>query len=396
MRKKVLMVSLAAAFALSALGCEQEPDDGPEERVLRGSLEESLAWLGTSGNPRDGSTYTIELTANATSGSFRLGTSGNWRPDDGVREIPIYGRNNSGPFIRLTLILTGGGSEKTITFTSTSEDGMAGIFFNIGGRFILDKNITLVNGGVSSENSVYGGDVEMRAGAKIIGGGVFADNFTMSGGEISGNTNGSGVSVYSNGTLTGGEIHGNGSGVSSSGNFTMTGGKIYGNRCGVSSSSTFTMKGGEIYDNEASSTSSAYGGGVYVHNGSIFTMSGGQIYNNKVISTSSFAYGGGVYANSGSIFTMSGGQIYNNTAKGNTSSAGGGVYLRKSSDGSGKFTKTGGEIYGNKVKTTADADQTARGHAAAIMTATYTLEKKRDADAGASINLDSTTATNWE
>jgi hypothetical protein len=90
------------------------------------------------------------------------------------------------------------------------------------------------------------------------GGGVYIDhgNFTMSGGEISGNTigsNGDGGGVYSN----------------------------YGN---------FTMSGGEISLNDAPT----YGGGVYINNGN-FTMSGGAIYGGDSPLGNTSNYGSAAY-----------------------------------------------------------------------------------------------------
>jgi hypothetical protein len=112
--------------------------------------------------------------------------------------------------------------------------------------------------------------LELRSGAisdnrnsDIRGGGVYvySGSFTMSGGEISGNS-----SVY----VGGGVYVGTGS-------FTMSGGKISGNLSvgggGVYvSDGTFTMSGGEISGNSSSS-----GGGVYVVSNSSFSKSGGGI-----------------------------------------------------------------------------------------------------------------------
>ncbi|MDR0584697.1 MAG: hypothetical protein LBG57_10175, partial [Treponema sp.] len=96
--------------------------------------------------------------------------------------------------------------------------------------------------------------------------------------------------------------------------------------------------------------------------------------------------GGGVYVDG--TFTMTGGTIRDNTARHN----GGGVYIA-----GGSFTKTGGTIYGDTNTThTAGADEntslTGNGHAVYIGAG----PKKRNADAGSSVNLDSATADNWE
>jgi parallel beta-helix repeat protein/predicted outer membrane repeat protein len=88
--------------------------------------------------------------------------------------------------------------------------------------------------------------------------------------------------------------------VDSSGTFTMSGGEISGNTAsyyggGVYVSGTFTMSGGEISGNTASSTS---GGGVYVYG--TFTMSGGEISGNTA--SGSGGYGGGVCVSSSGTF----------------------------------------------------------------------------------------------
>ena len=132
---------------------------------------------------------------------------------------------------------------------------------------------------------------------KGIGVYVSGGTFTMTGGEISGNTGGSyggGVYVYDGTfTMTGGEISGN---ASDSG-----GGGVY-----VDSNSTLTMNGGEISGNSAKEQ----GGGVYVDYNSALTMNGGEIANNKA--TGENGFGGGVYCIG--TFNMSNGTITGNTA----------------------------------------------------------------------------------
>jgi hypothetical protein len=176
----------------------------------------------------------------------------------------------------------------------------------------------------------------------------------MSGGaKISGNTGG-GVDV-------------------SSGSFTMSGGEISGNTGGLGggvyvSSGSFTMSGGEISGN----TDSSSGGGVYVSGGGSFTMSGGEISGNTA---SSGLSGGGVFVWGGS-FEMSGGEI-----SGNTSSSGGGVYVNE-----GTFTKTalGGVVYGS------DAPEGLRNNAGGNGDAVYNYNggKSRNRTIGASEAFD--------
>ena len=157
---------------------------------------------------------------------------------------------------------------------------------------------------VSEEGYLYN-----CGGGVVVSGGTF----TMTGGNIAGNT-GSGGGVY----------------LSKDGAFTMKGGSITGNSTtnlggGVFVDfGTFTMEGGDIADNDASD-----GGGVFVNSG-IFTMKNGDITGNTA------GDGGGVCINSGS-FTMSGGDITGNTAV----SFGGGVWL------GGNSSMSGGSITGN-------------------------------------------------
>jgi parallel beta-helix repeat protein len=146
--------------------------------------------------------------------------------------------------------------------------------------------------------------------------------------------------------------------------FIMQSGTISGNTAASSSSSsygggvyvdsgTFTMSGGTISGNTASSS----GGGVYMANGT-FTMSGGTISGNTASSSSYYSsYGGGVYVDRGT-FTMSGSSVIrDNTATTSISSAsstdsyssgGGGVYVNR-----GTFTMSDGTISGNTASLTA-------------------------------------------
>ncbi|MDR1786901.1 MAG: fibronectin type III domain-containing protein [Treponema sp.] len=257
----------------------------------------------------------------------------------------------------VAITLKGYDTERTV---SLSADG---VLFRVNENvtLTLEENISLL-GRTSNTSSLVAvasnGIFNMKQGAKISGnggGGVTVytgGNFTMSGGEISGNTKSS-----STGTTYGG-------GVYVTGTFTMSGGKISGNTAttsysaassfggGVYVSGTFTMRGGEISGNTAN-----YGGGVSVYG--TFTMSGGEISGNTVS-----YYGGGVYVPiTGGIFMKSGGVIYGSNAasKANTS--------------------TGGSSY---------------GHAVYVNASTI---KKRNTTAGATVSLDSTVAGSaggWE
>ena len=398
MQKKVLMwIIAAAALVLAVTGCqpEKEEDTSPEQRELRGRLAASVEWL--KNNARSDSTYTIVLSSDEQSGPISL---------LGTRY------NTAGRVERVTVILTGEGQERGILLNLPEGGTSSGSLLWVGesvSHFVLDKNITLggvedndsplvsVNPPLASANSSQGasnrGRFEMREGAKIIGnkgGGVAVYGgvtFTMTGGEIFGNTardsgGGGGVSIYGGSafTMSGGEIHantarGNGGGggvyVAEGGTFTMSGGKIYNNPepdpdnnapdpssvirgGGVSAYGAFTMSGGEIYGN----TTGYEGGGVYAKT---FTMSGGEIYNNKAIGPSS-SRGGGVYASI--TFTMTGGEIYGNTSA-SVHPYGGGVYAYA-------FTKTHGGIisgysdedpFSNRVTNETEEIQPDKGHA---------------------------------
>jgi hypothetical protein len=243
------------------------------------NLANSLSYI--SANAVSGDEYYIVLSANEIIAPASL--------------------NYSGKNVGVTLL--GYSSERTI---SLSANGRM-FTVNSGVTLAIDENVTLVGRSYNSTYLVYvdKGSFVMNDGAKITGdtasysaSGVFvgdSGNFTMNGGEISGNKGG--VYVGNNGTFTmnGGEISGN---TASSG----TGGGV----C-VSYYGTFTMNGGEISGNKASS-----GGGVYVRTGA-FTMNGGEISGNSA----SFN-GGGVTVDG--QFTMNGGEISGNY----TSSGGGG------------------------------------------------------------------------
>jgi hypothetical protein len=222
-----------------------------------GRLAAQLSWLET--NAESNSTYTFEVDSNEDLDSCVLYFSGN--------KTNVTVRLTGGTVMR-TISLSGNGS----LFTVRSDV-----------HLVLDKNITLRG---HSENtgplvSVGYGTLEMRDGSFITGntasyyyyaGGVYVygGTFTMSGGEISGNTAYSGGGVYVN-----------------DGTFTMSGGEISGNTayysgggvC-VSSDGTFTMSGGEISGNTSSSSSyNSGGGGVYVNGVGTFTKTGnGTIY----------------------------------------------------------------------------------------------------------------------
>ena len=373
------------------------------------TLADKLQWLKT--NAASNSTYMLEVTAAHESLA--------------PQNLSYTGRDN------ITIRLKGVGTGRVIELSGK------GSLFSVedGVTLILEENLILK--GNSSNNASLirvnlGSTLTMNQGVKIsgnthsFGSGVFVagGTFTMSGGEISGNTSsshGGGVYVtvgddgrYVEGTFTmnGGAISGNTviATVSSSDasygggvcverfcTFIMNSGEISGNTSsssgaqfsfggGVYVEGTFIMNDGKISGNTVTvpnrSLIRSHGGGVYV-NGGTFTMSGGTISGNTATSSTSTStpasdapqsYGGGVYMNSGT-FTMSGGAISGNTASSSSGSSssstsysfGGGVYVDKR----GTFTKSGGgtitgytsdTVNGNVVKKN-NTVQSNQGHA---------------------------------
>ncbi|MDR1325589.1 MAG: InlB B-repeat-containing protein [Treponema sp.] len=230
--------------------------------------------------------------------------------------------------------LSYGGAAVSITLKGDAVEQIVSLSSK-GSLFTLGSGVTLKLGdnitleGLSNNSSLLvavnsGGKLEMNDGAKISGnnnggggngGGVVVNSggtFTMSGGEISGNTASWGGGVYVSGTftMTGGVVSGNraskqGGGVFLHGTFTMTGGVVSGNTSansggGVNVRGTFTMSGGEVSNNSAK-----IGGGVHVDNsGTIIKASGGVIYGSDAgagsKNTASSGTGHAVYVVSGS------------------------------------------------------------------------------------------------
>jgi hypothetical protein len=200
---------------------------------------------------------------------------------------------------------------------------------------------TKINGvsvvGVGSEFTMNGGEISGNSTGNDGGGvSVAAGTFVMNGGEISGNSslnNGGGVYVGTGTfTMNGGTISNNnasracGGGVYIvDGDFTMEGGAIisgnsayWGSGVCVSGSTTeFVMNGGTIWYNTGTTNGTERGhGGLAVITGAEFTMKGGAIRNNTG------GDGGGIYIEGG-IVTIEDGVITENTA-----SNGGGIFAR--------------------------------------------------------------------
>jgi hypothetical protein len=235
----------------------------------------------------------------------------NKAPSDGTSYVIALSKNIN---LEDTLQIPSGKNITLMTESTTSRrnlfgaNGKATITVETGGALVLDGII------VTHDDNAKGTGVYVSKNSK----------FTLVSGRISNNNATDGGGVYNDGnfTLTGGEISGNaasssGGGVYNLGNFTLTGGEIFNNGAkfggGVYDEGVvFRMTGGRIYKNIATSD----GGGVYTDDGD-FRMSNGQISNNTASSS-----GGGVY-NDGSFVLSGDGMIFNNTA-----TTGGGVYTR--------------------------------------------------------------------
>lgn len=232
-------------------------------------------------------------------------------------------------------------------------------------------------GGIDKSGNTGGGSIYVRAGSKLelydgiitgnystlVGGAIAfngASEFTMHGGEISGNKtyttsvdeDGAEVVTWKDGgaifvtagnniKILGGTIKNNeglgGGGIrfSGKGNLLIAGGTITGNIShgqggGVfASSTTVTITGGQIIGNQ--STSSA--GGLCLGTNGTATMTGGTISGNSAVTA------GGFVVQGGAVLTMTGGEVTGNTA---TSNGGGGALYSKA-----QLIMTGGTITGN-------------------------------------------------
>lgn len=246
--------------------------------------------------------------------------------------------------------------------TAYRGGGVYGLRFNMSGGEISGNMGSGSGGGVYCRGAftISGGEISGNTGSGSGGGAFCSGNVTLSGGKISGNTahgRGGGIYCFTNlFEMSGGEISdnstviGNGGGVYCDGEFKMSGGKVSGNTArgayggGVCCYNLFTMSDGEISGNVVSTSSSGYGGGVYIDPTSISTttspaMTGGKISDNRVDVTGS-GYGGGVCFRG--TLNISGGEINGNTVSG-TSAAGGGIYCY------GTLNMTGGKISHNEA-----------------------------------------------
>ena len=203
-----------------------------------------------------------------------------------------------------------------------------------------DRASGTFNGGAVNVNggkfNMYGGVIKNNTAgtskALSNGGAVYVGSngtFTMTGGEITGNTatrNGGGVAVY-NGTFTmsGDAKILNNSAKQDYNSIEHLGGGVY-----VGEKGTFTMSGNTSVEGNLAragyTDSNAQGGGVYVSNGGTFTMNDNASIKSNTMTVQynnglQTIQGGGVYV--GGTLNLGGGSIEDNTAV----YEGGGLYL---------------------------------------------------------------------
>jgi hypothetical protein len=259
------------------------------------NLAGKLSWLQT--NAQSDTNYTVEVTTGESISPATLS----------------YGnRSNIG------IILKGTDTTRIISLSSNG----AMFTVNSGVTLTLDNNITLQgrSNNTATLVRVYNGRLVMNAGSAITGNTYYYSSSY----STSGYGWGGGVSVYQ-------------------GTFTMSGGEISGNTAyrggGVNmSEGTFTMSGGTISGNTATTTSSSidsYGGGVYVGGGTI-TKTGGTIYG---YSASDTVNSNTVKNRSSTVVSNRGHAVYASSSsssivKRKETTAGPSVYLRVSYNGS--------------------------------------------------------------
>jgi hypothetical protein len=353
----------------------------PANKLGTQNLADSVTYINTYAV--SGDSYYIVLGANESLNRTNISCSGRTVNvtimSDGIeRQISPISTTNNMIVVSdgITLVLSG-----NIIIQAASDEATAAL---ISAKTLIMNDGVKITGYLTSYGAVLG-----------------VDDFTMNGGEISGNQGGgqSGVvQVLDTFTMNGGKINNNtrdkviviGDVNGTEGSFIMNGGEINSNEghalyfCGGTMlitdgeiaynemsalttntsgmtgtlTSTISMEGGSIHDNS--------GAGVDLRNNSTFTMSGGSIYNNT--NNAYMANGGGI---SGGTITMTGGSIYGNTVSGDYASGGGGIgaaYITIGGDAKiynnkvtsedclgggggiyayGTFTMNGGEIYDN-------------------------------------------------
>ncbi|MDR1400104.1 MAG: InlB B-repeat-containing protein [Treponema sp.] len=172
---------------------------------------------------------------------------------------------------------SGDGVDVDVNSTFTMSGGeisgnSRGVYVDVNSRFTMSGGEISGNSGSgvyvynNSTFTMNNGEISGNSGSGV----QVSSRFTMSGGEISGNSRGVYVSSSGTFTMNDGEISGNGN-TASADSYSVGGGVYVYN-------GTFTMSGGEISGNTASADSYSYGGGVYVSGGTFTKQSGGIIY----------------------------------------------------------------------------------------------------------------------
>ncbi|MDR1096217.1 MAG: hypothetical protein LBL31_07490 [Spirochaetaceae bacterium] len=227
--------------------------------------------------------------------------------------VEVYGAGNYPPIILKGDPVSGG----ILDANKTTANGR--VLYIAKNKVTLGKNLVLTGG-----RMLWGGAVCIGINDDVFSGG----EFIIDGGEISGNSGGSGgaVAVYrgSMRMLSGIITNNNHTNFN---NNPADGGAIF-----INDESTLFMSGGTISNNGKASKTEK-GGGIFVNGGTV-TMAGGEILNNTAA-----LEGGGVYLTAYSTFNMSGGTI-----SGNKSAKNGGV---GASLIDAVFNKTGGTISNN-------------------------------------------------
>lgn len=252
-----------------------------------------------------------------------------------------------------------GGGVAALRGSTVILKGKAGVY----------ENTAMSGGGIYVSRSVFTMSEEAHINDNILGsvgsgngggGGIYSSgsNIIMEGGSIYGHTAVSGGGVYlcnlalsatreyypASFTMSGGEIYGN---TSTGTSFLFGGGGValcnVGNEEADDTNSivTMTMSGSAVVrDNK-----SIYGGGVWLFGRTSLCYAKLTMQDNAKITGNTSGDGGGVYLSyrAYSYLDMTGGGISGNGATGN----GGGVYMYAGADGVETVTMGGGEISGN-------------------------------------------------
>jgi hypothetical protein len=227
-----------------------------------------------------------------------------------------------------------------------------------GSQLEINKNLTIQGPG-SSPLAISGGGArvfQVDAGANVAisgltigGGGGVAYFFTGPGSNDPAEYDGLGGGILDLGTVTlsGCNVTGNSNGSSLSSLGTGAGGFEGG---GIGNLGTMTINNCNVTNNQDGSvswSSPSYGGGVY--NNGTMTITGGSVTGNSVY-TRGYSYGGGVY-NNGTL-TLSGCNVTGNSAglAGTNYSKGGGIF----NDTNGQLTILSSTVQNNTASDGAD------------------------------------------